>query len=246
MDTTQSSVTVTPVPVVLEPKVTLLAHTMIHDDQLLTDVYEDHPCYNEGERFPSEGEALIEFAGRECYQSFHNPIGRTNSEYIGNILKQQHYSVLEHTNVTFRIEDVSRRFTHELVRHRHFSYSQLSQRYVNQIENPAVAPPFVQDDPTLMVEYVRLMDRFRIDLAHFQKLVDNRHPDVPKKKKQEAIAYLAPGGWTTKIVVTGNLRAWLEFLPKRTSPGADAEMQAVAKEIENLLKREYPAVFDAS
>jgi len=78
------------------------------------------------------GEALAEFAGRACYQSWKkpNPSTATNAGYLKHILEVGHLSVLEHGSVTFYLTGISRSLTHELIRHRHFSYSQLSQRYV--------------------------------------------------------------------------------------------------------------------
>ena len=76
------------------------------------------------------GQDLAEFAGRACYQSWHkpNPDTRTNHGYLGHILEVGHESVLEHGTVSVYITGISRSLTHELVRHRHFSYSQESQR----------------------------------------------------------------------------------------------------------------------
>ena len=77
----------------------------------------------------TDGERLSEFAGRLCYMSQRNPAGRSTHEYIENIKKQGHGSVLEHANYSLLLEGVSRSLTHELVRHRAgFAYSQLSQR----------------------------------------------------------------------------------------------------------------------
>lgn len=86
----------------------------------------------------SDAEVLVEFMGRLCYKAFKiglNPnvtkIREDNSDYIANILKQKHGSVIEHAYVTFALMDVSRIFTHELVRHRvGTAYSQESQRFV--------------------------------------------------------------------------------------------------------------------
>ena len=86
----------------------------------------------------SGGEWLIEVAGRSCYRSFKPQLNKNvkrvregNKEYIGNILNQKHGSVLEHASVTFACTDVSRIFTHELVRHRAgVAISQESGRYV--------------------------------------------------------------------------------------------------------------------
>src|SRR5262249_12043524 len=80
------------------------------------------------------GQALAEFAGRACYQSWRkpNPSTATNAGYLRHILEVGHMSVLEHGSVSFYITGISRSLTHELIRHRHFSYSQLSQRSVPQ------------------------------------------------------------------------------------------------------------------
>ena len=73
----------------------------------------------------TDGERLAEFAGRLCYMSQHNPARRETREYLENIKKQGHGSVLEHANYSLLIEGVSRSLTHELVRHRAgFAYSQ--------------------------------------------------------------------------------------------------------------------------
>ena len=80
---------------------------------------------------PTGGQALAEFAGRACYESWSkpNPATATNAGYLRHILEVGHLSVLEHGTVTMYLRGVSRSLTHELIRHRHFSYSQLSQRY---------------------------------------------------------------------------------------------------------------------
>src|ERR671917_2333784 len=98
----------------------------------------------------SDGERIAEFAGRLCYMSQHNPAGRSTAEYLGNILKQGHGSVLEHANYTLLLEGISRSLTHELVRHRAgMAYSQLSQRYVDESEASFVVPPAIVGDETL-------------------------------------------------------------------------------------------------
>ncbi len=96
-------------------------------------------CPNWDTNVDSEGpEKLIEVAGKFCYKSFHadmNPnltlVRESNNKgYIGNILKSKHGSVIEHAYDTYAILNVSRVFTHELVRHRLANYSQESLRFV--------------------------------------------------------------------------------------------------------------------
>ena len=97
------------------------------------------------------GQALLEFAGRACYQSWSkpNPKTATNAGYLQHIIDVGHFSVLEHASVSFYITGISRSCTHELIRHRHFSYSQLSQRYVPENESQIVVPPGMEDDDEL-------------------------------------------------------------------------------------------------
>ena len=97
------------------------------------------------------GEALVEFAGRACYQSWSkpNPKTATNAGYLRHIIDVGHFSVLEHASVSFYITGISRSCTHELIRHRHFSYSQLSQRYVPENASQIVVPPGIEDDEEL-------------------------------------------------------------------------------------------------
>jgi len=101
-------------------------------------------------------QALAEFAGRLCYLSFgadagfeggHKLIaGRTsNADYLSNVLGVKHGSVIEHAVWTFLFEGVSRALSHELVRHRHLSFSQLSQRYVDESEVAFVLPPEIRE-----------------------------------------------------------------------------------------------------
>src|SRR6476659_7674670 len=97
------------------------------------------------------GQALAEFAGRACYESWHkpNPATATNAGYLRHILEVGHLSVLEHATVTMYLREVSRSLTHELIRHRHFSYSQLSQRYAPSGEAEMVEPDVIATDPQL-------------------------------------------------------------------------------------------------
>src|SRR5438105_9670214 len=98
----------------------------------------------------TDGERLAEFAGRLCYMSQHNPAKRETREYLENIKRQGHGSVLEHATYSLLVEGVSRSLTHELVRHRAgFAYSQLSQRYVDESDASFVVPPAIVDEEAL-------------------------------------------------------------------------------------------------
>ena len=107
----------------------------------------------------SDGEKLAEFAGRLCYMSQRNPANRTTREYLENIKKQAHGSVLEHANYSLLLEGISRSLTHELVRHRAgFAYSQLSQRYVDESVADFVMPPAIIGDEALESTWLKQME----------------------------------------------------------------------------------------
>ena len=190
-----------------------------------------------------DADELAEFAGRTCYQSFDRPNPKTaeNNSYLANILKQQHYSVLEHASATFLLQGVSRSFTHELVRHRLLSFSQVSQRYVEPGEFDYVVPPALRGnkcwETAIAATYIGAVRQAKCVSLDLQKA------GLSKKQANEAGRAFLPNCAATEIVVTGNLRTWRELLVKRLSPGADAEFQEVAAAILAELKREAPNTF---
>jgi thymidylate synthase (FAD) len=185
-----------------------------------------------------DGQALIEFAGRLCYESFDlpNEDTETNSKYVKNIISQGHESVLEHVSVTFYIEGVSRNLTHELIRHRHLSFSELSQRFVDMEDRNVVLPPATGGGTEPLSEAHK--GRYAVFVSRL------RGEGWSRKQAREAARYGLPAGMETKLVVSGNLRAWRDVLKKRWSAHADAEMQEVAEEIFANLYALYPDVFD--
>src|SRR4051794_14577586 len=74
------------------------------------------------------GQALAEFAGRACYQTWDKrvPATASNAGYLRHLVEVGHHAVLEHATATFYLTGVSRSFSQQLVRHRHLSYSELS------------------------------------------------------------------------------------------------------------------------
>jgi thymidylate synthase (FAD) len=183
-----------------------------------------------GDDLVCDSDHLAEFAGRACYQSFDRPNPQTarNADYVANILRQQHFSVLEHASATFYIEGVSRSLTHELVRHRHLSFSQLSQRYVDESDAEFVAPPAMQSVPTYD-PLNALNDVGHAALQAYRTIVTVlEDAGLPRKLAREAARSVLPNATATKIVVTGNHRAWREFLQKRWHVAADAEIRQLA------------------
>lgn len=196
------------------------------------------------------GEALAEFAGRACYESWDkpNPSTATNASFLRHIIDVGHLSVLEHGVVTMYFRGVSRTVTHELVRHRHFSYSQLSPRYMPDGEGAYIEPPIIADDPELHEKFVaatRAAERAYEELLDGleRKLDVAGNHRVPHKRTRQAAHAVLPGSLETRIVVTGNYRAWRHFIAIRGTDQADNELRAVVIMCLRNLQRVAPHVF---
>lgn len=230
-----------------------------------------------------DGPALVEFAGRACYQSWTkpNPATATNAGYIGHLLDVGHFSVLEHGTATFYFTGVSRSFTHELIRHRHFSYSQLSQRYVAD-DGLVVEPAVIAADPYLHRLFSEAVDAagstYRelahgleralaaADLGEHRQVwvapADDAKPGMcaacvkpwpcppaaaaqtaARKKARQAARAVLPNATETRIIVTGNYRAWRHFIALRAAEAADVEIRAVAVTVLRALQEHVPNVF---
>lgn len=197
----------------------------------------------------TDSESLVEFAGRGCYRSWSNAARRTNAEYLANILAHEHYSVLEHANFTLWMTGISRSLSHELVRHRHLSLSQESQRFVPATDINFVVPPAYIGDEELewnfKYECEWIEARYRLRLADMeQKFTDHSNATLAKKRAREAARSILPNACETRMTLTGNLRAWREMIDKRATIHSDAEICRLSVVIFRTLKPYAPAVWD--
>jgi thymidylate synthase (FAD) len=223
-----------------EPKVTVLARPSFTEPAHL-------PVQWTGES--TDGERLAEFAGRLCYMSQKNPAQRSTRDYLENIKKQGHGSVLEHANYSLLFEGISRSLTHELVRHRAgFAYSQLSQRYVDESDAAFVIPPALLGDEALVAQWKAQVDSAQATyIALVEKLME-RYAWVAdkvhrRKMAREAARGVLPNSTETKIVVTANARAWRTMLELRTGEGAEQEIRRLGVLVLRTLQGEAPGFF---
>lgn len=193
---------------------------------------------------PDDASALVEFSGRLCYQSHHNPAGRTTPQYIDNIFAQRHGSVLEHATFSLLLEQVSRSLTHELVRHRAgMAYSQVSQRFVDSRTVGFVVPPAYLMDPARRDTFVA---HCCAAAAAYEALLppeDASMTTAERKAAREAAREVLPNATETKIVATGNARAWRTILELRGHDGASAEMRRLMRAVFPLLYAAAPPLF---
>lgn len=209
----------------------------------------------------SDGDYLIEVGGRVCYRSWQpydprlpdatNPnvdqVRAGNRPYIGNILKQGHGSVFEHANIAVIFRDVSRVFTHELVRHRAgFGYSQESLRFVRLDRLNFWIPPSLKEFGPGPVEWFKAriedMEVTQQFFANMVNIKDEKKFSL-KKKLTSMMRRLAPMGLATTIMATGNARAWRHVINMRSAAGAEEEMRVVMDQLVPMLIKFCPAAF---
>ncbi|NLU81458.1 FAD-dependent thymidylate synthase [Rhodococcus sp. HNM0569] len=196
------------------------------------------------------GEALSEFAGRACYQTWSKPNPRTatNAGYLRHMLTVGHDSVLEHASASFYVTGISRSCTHELIRHRHLSLSQMSQRFVREDEARVVVPPAVEGDPVLEALFAKATDASREAYRELLDALERSLDDIPStplrnRAARQAARAVLPNATETKLVVTGNYRAWRHFVSMRATEHADLEIRRVAIACLRILQDIAPNVF---
>ena len=236
-----------------EPKVFLVGETR-ENGQGLRD-YLDHigvPYWAHTKPSLNDAELLIEVMGRLCYKSFEvglNPnvtkIRESSADYLANIIKVKHGSVLEHASFSFIFADVSRVFTHELVRHRvGTAMSQESLRFVRLEEIDGWIPSCVREDTYAMEIFRSTFE----ELGSLQKLLGAAFnidglPFSEKKKITSAMRRLAPLGLPTTIGWTANVRTLRWVLEMRTHPSAEEEIRLVFGEVGRIMKEKCPNLF---
>ena len=186
-----------------------------------------------------EPEKLVAAAARLCYSDkqvseiMDNFTEEKVEKFIDKLVALGHESPLEHVSFTFGIEGISRACSHQLVRHRIASYSQKSQRYVNELQFDYVTPETIINNAVLRNKYECLME----DIQDFyDELITG---GIPK----EDARMILPNACETSIIVTMNVRTLLNFFKHRDCNRAQWEIRGVAREMMKLCKEVAPKLF---
>lgn len=236
-----------------EPKVYLIGRQEVITEELER-FLEDEGCAGFKSDAPSAGEMLVEIAGRIDYNSYKRPRPGGNKAYINNIKEHQHGSVTEMGIWQFIFTNISRSLTHELIRHRHFSPSQRSQRYCDESQVGTIIPDLIKDDPDLVEDYDNTVDLLKSKyILYFNKMYDNltkgKNDLTPeerthfRKLARGAARYILPEGTETKIFISTNTRALRNFLELRGSRFAEGEIRKLAFKVLEVIQEEAPNLF---
>ena len=178
-----------------------------------------------------EAERIIEIAARTCYQSGDKMVPEKLGELLPKLIAMGHESPFEHAYATFRIRDVSRAMTHQLVRHRLLAVSQKSQRYVSEGNFDWVVPPTVPASDRR--EFDGDMEGIR---ALYKKWKD-------KGLKNEDARFVLPNACTTELIVSANFREWRHVFHVRCHRRAQWEIREVCLAMLTALNQKAPHVF---
>jgi len=179
-------------------------------------------------------ERVIELAARTSYKSFDKMGEGSASALIRKLIRSGHESVLEHAYATFRIRGGSRAFTHQLVRHRLASYTQESQRYVDEVGFEYVTPPSIREGQEALRGFREAVEVAREAYGRLREL------GVPKQDAR----FVLPNATTSEIVVSANFREWRHIFELRCHPSAQWEIREICLQILKLLKEKAPSAFE--
>ncbi len=233
----------------VKPSVFLVGETRVVDEGL--HAYLEHlGVPNWTSDAPSDPERLTEVFGRLCYRSFEpglNPnvtrVRQGNQPYLSNVVKVGHGSVLEHAVLNFIFADVSRVFTHELVRHRAgTAISQESLRFVRLDRLSAYMPMHIQESEEGMAVFTKTLEQLEEVQKSLARVfeVETEEAFSRKKKLTSAFRRVAPEGVATTVGWSCNFRALRHVIEMRTAPDAEEEIRLVFGQVYEQVHRRYP------
>jgi thymidylate synthase (FAD) len=195
--------------------------------------------FKEGSMTPGSPLELIELAGRTAYQSRDKITPDSAERFVRRIIERKHESVLEHSAMTVEFNNVSRGFTHELVRHRLASFTQESTRYVDESDFEVVVPPHRND----VLNTTADLESNILDIDYVSEIDGDKHPisvDDWLLINESVYRQLRKAGWAaqdarqvlpiaikSQIVCTANFREWRHIFQERTAQAAHWEIRRV-------------------
>lgn len=199
----------------------------------------------------ASADAVVEFAGRACYNLFGDQDSRTatTDAFLHHVIDTGNLALLEHASATLYMQGISMATGHEILRHRDFSISELSQHAIPEDQKSVVMPDVVQRDEQLQRFFKHAIEdaAFVYDELHDAvetSLANEKNALLRKRKVREAALALAPAARETRLVVSGNLRAWRSFISTSAGEHNGSELRAVAVRCLELLRERAPVLFD--
>ena len=188
---------------------------------------------------------LIEVAGRTAYQSRDKITDQSALRFVEMLRKRGHESVFEHSCMSVEFNDVSRGFTHELVRHRIAAFTQESTRYVDESDFKVVIPPTKNEDQKLVELTLPDNQKIKVSFKDWVELNEQMYRGlrsvnwIPQDARQ-----ILPIGIKSQIVITANFREWRHIFKLRCGISAHWEIRRVMTNLLKDVQNRVPVLFD--
>lgn len=168
---------------------------------------------------------------------------------VKQVLGSGHQSIAEHVSFTFAIEGVSRTLTHQLVRHRHCTFSQQSQRYVEIKEDMNELYKLLHSlSPANSVGNLMIIcNKYFVGVTKdnvfsYAEALWEYLKRVHNGEKPEDARMILPNATKTNIVMTINLRELIHVSNLRLCSRAQAEIQRLFREIKKTVAEHNPEI----
>lgn len=250
------------VEIITEPKVYPVAQTTLMPEglkQYFQDEYNvDGDDWSPATLPASDAAMLVELAGRGCYEAWHF-LGKANqretNEYIESLLEREnpHLSVAYHPRFTFKVTGISRRVSHELIRHyvgaqnaEDGSPSQDSTRY---IEHPGsyVAHPYILGNEEEMLAFKQEVQHgYEQYLGYISRMKEKAGGTVKgleKKRIYESASQYLHHSCATSFWWSANPVALNKMFKERKAEAADLEFRRLAVLWEAVCSKHWPEFF---
>lgn len=193
-------------------------------------------------RYTPNPAETVAMAAKLCYSPSNIPdllekIEEKDQEaFVQKLINIGHMSPIEHVSFTFGVEGISRACSHQLVRHRVASFSQQSQRYVQEKQFDYITPPSIKEN----LYRKQIFEKFMQDAqTEYTRMINDGVP-------AEDARFFLPNACETKIVITMNARELMHFFKVRTCNRAQWEIRGMAKQMLTLCKEAAPVIFSKS
>jgi len=218
---------------------------------------------------PEDAESIIKKAGCTCYQSEQRTT-KSSADFVEMLRKRGHWSMFDHVSATVWFKNISRGFTHEMVRHRLAAFAQESTRYVDPTEDPLTGKPGKVDLKVVMPPHKNLEKILDVDMvgeslyyhedmesynlensylritpAQMPQLIENMYKALRDEGwKQEDARQILPIGTKSDIVVTADFTEWRHIFRLRTQKAAHWEIRTVMCKVLEAFKELFPTTFN--
>ena len=189
-------------------------------------------------------------AARTCYDSFDKSNTISDEKLVRTLIASGHEAMLEMADMTIRFKNISRGFTHQIVRHRLASFAQKSTRYIDESNLHVVVPPHVDENKDIIclneqphIEFpdypldINLEKWLETNETVYSQLIQNGW-------KLEDARQVLPIGTKTEIVVKANMREWRKIFELRTAKGAHWEIRKAILKVLEFTKNHMPILVE--